>query len=264
MTASSLTTSFVTFVSEIVYIDGFLYGMNGPALTRININTGVVTTASVPELVGTVPALTAMGAGWTTIEDELYFTWNGNGVIYRIDDYTVGGSPSATPVLQGQMPVGSNDGASCPNASSPVPGVGAVDDVYELDGEQELTVTPSAGTLINDTGDSVEVSDYTQPAHGSVVMNPDGSFTYNAEDGFIGTDTFTYTITDVFDLTSTATVTITVNEEETSPPATADSDDDSDTEQLADTGVSALPVLASGIISVSLGLGLIYRARRSY
>ncbi len=47
---------------------------------------------------------------------------------------------------------------------------------------------------------------------GNVVVNANGSFSYNPAPGFEGTDTFTYTITDATGNTDTATVTITVNE----------------------------------------------------
>ncbi|MBS3993566.1 MAG: tandem-95 repeat protein, partial [Bacteroidetes bacterium] len=54
------------------------------------------------------------------------------------------------------------------------------------------------------------VTAYTQPSNGSVVVNPDGSFTYTPNTDFNGTDTFTYTITDSNGNSSTATVTVTV------------------------------------------------------
>ena len=76
-----------------------------------------------------------------------------------------------------------------------------------------------SGSVLNgdsdpDSGDPVTVTGNSQPAHGSVSMNPDGTFTYTPTAGFTGTDTFTYTITDSDDpnnpKTATATVTITV------------------------------------------------------
>ena len=65
-----------------------------------------------------------------------------------------------------------------------------------------------------DSGGSVTVTGHTSPAHGSVTVNPDGTFTYLPNAGFSGTDTFTYTVTDSDDSlnpkSATATVTITV------------------------------------------------------
>ncbi|MGQ9409910.1 Ig-like domain-containing protein [Mycolicibacterium gilvum] len=80
--------------------------------------------------------------------------------------------------------------------------------------------------LDNDTdpnpGDVLTITDYTQAANGVVTLNADGSFAYTPEDGFSGTDTFTYTVSDEASgwhghfagllqrHTSTATVSITV------------------------------------------------------
>ena len=50
----------------------------------------------------------------------------------------------------------------------------------------------------------------TQPAHGTVTMQTNGTFGYTPAAGYSGTDSFTYTVTDNGGLTDTATVTITV------------------------------------------------------
>lgn len=74
-----------------------------------------------------------------------------------------------------------------------------------------IEVSAEDGLLKNDTGEGTTVTSYTQPENGTVVVNPDGSYTYTPNESFIGTDTFTYTITDSFGRTATATVTITVH-----------------------------------------------------
>ncbi|HWF81784.1 MAG TPA: Ig-like domain-containing protein, partial [Streptosporangiaceae bacterium] len=65
-----------------------------------------------------------------------------------------------------------------------------------------------------DSGGSISLTGNTNPAHGTLTMNSDGTFTYLPNAGFSGTDTFTYTITDSDDplnpKSATATVTITV------------------------------------------------------
>ena len=80
------------------------------------------------------------------------------------------------------------------------------------------SVTQS-GNVLNgdsdpDSGDPVTLTGTTTPAHGSVSVNPDGTFTYTPAAGFSGTDSFTYTITDTDDpsnpKSATGTVTITV------------------------------------------------------
>jgi ribosomal protein L24E len=95
-----------------------------------------------------------------------------------------------------------------------------------------LTVTPLAITANTDTGTGNENSNITgtvagdastvagdpntfsvgttHPTNGTVVVNPDGSYTYTPNQGFSGTDTFSYVVTDHSGATATATVTLTV------------------------------------------------------
>jgi hypothetical protein len=85
----------------------------------------------------------------------------------------------------------------------------AVPDVVETDPGQ-----PVSGDLAgNDkpSGDGGNVwSKTSDPQHGTVVVNPDGSYTYTPEPGYSGEDSFTYTLTDKDGDQSTATVTIEV------------------------------------------------------
>ena len=61
-------------------------------------------------------------------------------------------------------------------------------------------------------GDPLSVSSVIPGANGAVEINPDNAITYTPNVGFIGTDTFTYTISDG-ELTDTATVTVNVVEQ---------------------------------------------------
>jgi hypothetical protein len=54
----------------------------------------------------------------------------------------------------------------------------------------------------NDTG-ATAVARHTDPAHGSLALNADGTFTYTPQAGFTGTDTFTYTASDAVQLFKT-------------------------------------------------------------
>jgi Ca2+-binding RTX toxin-like protein len=68
--------------------------------------------------------------------------------------------------------------------------------------------------LANDTpadGAALSRFDATSANGGTVTLNPDGTLNYSPADGFEGTDTFDYAITDPYGSTSVATVTITVN-----------------------------------------------------
>jgi VCBS repeat-containing protein len=102
----------------------------------------------------------------------------------------------------------------------------AVDHSYTAVGNTPLGVgtTPTGpaatvgGSLLNGDSDpsdpsaTLTVTANSTPGHGSVTVNPDGTFTYTPDAGFSGTDTFTYTIagSNAPSKTATATVTITV------------------------------------------------------
>jgi VCBS repeat-containing protein len=85
------------------------------------------------------------------------------------------------------------------------------DDFTTVTGET-LTV-PAPGVLGNDTdpdtGDTLQAKQATAPAHGTLTLAADGSFTYVPTRGFTGDDRFSYTTTDSRGAVSTAgTVTI--------------------------------------------------------
>ena len=102
----------------------------------------------------------------------------------------------------------------------------AVNQSYTAVGNTPLGVgtSPSApaatvsGSLLNGDSDpsdpsaTLSVTANSSPGNGSVVVNPDGTFTYTPVAGFSGTDSFTYTIagSNAPSQTATATVTITV------------------------------------------------------
>jgi VCBS repeat-containing protein len=90
-----------------------------------------------------------------------------------------------------------------------------VDDAYTTaQGNIFSTVAAGAPSLFandsNPDGDLVQLVGYTQPANGSVTVYADGSFSYAPNSGFMGTDSFTYTVSDGASLsTATATITLT-------------------------------------------------------
>ena len=89
----------------------------------------------------------------------------------------------------------------------------ALGDSYSAVEDTPLTVA-APGVLANDT-DNISGVTLTavlagNAAHGAVVLNPDGSFTYTPAANFNGTDTFTYRANDGFADSAPATVTISV------------------------------------------------------
>lgn len=84
----------------------------------------------------------------------------------------------------------------------------ALNDAYTTPQATPLTVN-SPGFLSNDFNVARVVS-ATDPSNGSLIWNPDGSFTYVPNTFFVGTDSFTYTVVDSSGRSSTATVSISV------------------------------------------------------
>ena len=70
-----------------------------------------------------------------------------------------------------------------------------------------------ANVLANDTdanGDALAVTGFTQPTHGRVTRAQDGSFTYTGSANYMGSDSFTYTVSDGHGGIATGAVALTV------------------------------------------------------
>jgi hypothetical protein len=65
------------------------------------------------------------------------------------------------------------------------------------------TVDARHGVLGNDHGNPLTLVGHTDPEHGTLTLNPEGSFRYAPTAGFRGTDTFTYTVSDAVKLYTT-------------------------------------------------------------
>jgi hypothetical protein len=88
-----------------------------------------------------------------------------------------------------------------------------------------LTVDAAAGLLANDSdpdGDALEVDRATDPAHGTVTVNRNGSFVYTPESHFVGSDDFTYQATDGTATSESIRVSIEVLAPTNAPPVAAD------------------------------------------
>jgi Ca2+-binding RTX toxin-like protein len=75
----------------------------------------------------------------------------------------------------------------------------ASNDLYSTDLGQTLIVDVAGGVLANDmdpNDDPISASVVTGPGHGSLTLNPDGSFAYTPDAGFKGKDSFTYRASD--------------------------------------------------------------------
>ena len=67
-------------------------------------------------------------------------------------------------------------------------------------------------------GDDLTLIGWTQPRHGRVTCEADGRCTYRPDPGFVGTDSFTYSVRDEHGATRTATVDVTVGASQAQAP----------------------------------------------
>jgi VCBS repeat-containing protein len=220
-------------------------------VVRVRAESGLAGTATATVAVNAAPAppstptgLTATG-GDTTISlswtkgsaggvPGWYTIYDGSGtVVDRVTAQPDGSPPSAwidglltngtlhTYKVSAGNPAGESGTAGPVTATPTAPNQAptATPDTYTTDNQTPLQV-PAPGVLTNDTdpntGDTLTAKVATTPAHGSLTLQPDGSFTYTANTGYVGPDAFTYIATDSRGLASTpATVSITVTAAET-------------------------------------------------
>jgi len=229
--------------NDLVWINDIMYLLNGTTLYAVDLSTDVATSATVSGVVSG-----AFGAAWSDNPNELYFSDNNTGHIYKITGFTTA-SPSGTLELTGTV-TSNNDGAACKNADSPFDLPTANDDSYTMTSDTTLNVDAASGVLANDIGTGLTTIPGTGPSHGTLTLNADGSFTYTPDAGFFGTDTFTYSVQDEFgrDSASPATVTITVN-----LPAAPSAADDSYT-TTADTAINQ--DASGGVLANDTGTGI--------
>ncbi|WDD99758.1 Ig-like domain-containing protein [Thalassomonas actiniarum] len=100
-------------------------------------------------------------------------------------------------------------------------------DSYSIAKNQQLSV-PAPGVLRNDSDIDSETltldsSPVTAPDFGTLILNTDGSFSYNPNEDFTGEDSFRYQISDPQGEVSTALVTIIVAGDNSAPLAVNDS-----------------------------------------
>ena len=120
----------------------------------------------------------------------------------------------------------------------------AADDSYSTVRDSGLSVTdPANGVLANDTdpdGDSLSASVVSGVSNGTLTLDADGTFEYVPDEGFIGTDSFTYEVSDG-ESVDQATATIEVEPAENLSPTAED-------DNFATTVGQPLTVDAPGVL----------------
>jgi VCBS repeat-containing protein len=93
----------------------------------------------------------------------------------------------------------------------------ATGDAYAVVHDRTMTIVAAAGVLGNDAsipaGHTLTAAVATGPAHGTVTLNANGSFTYKPAAGYVGPDSFTYTAKDGLFTSDPATVTLDVTDQ---------------------------------------------------
>ncbi len=115
----------------------------------------------------------------------------------------------------------------------------AVDDSATTEEDEPVVVTVLANDVDLD-GNSLTVQSVTQPAHGTAVINPDGTITYTPELGYshaTDLDAFSYTVSDGNGGTDTATVSVAVTPVNDAPEA---GDDAATTAEDVQVGIEVL------------------------
>ena len=100
----------------------------------------------------------------------------------------------------------------------------AANDAYTTDEDTPRTVA-APGVLGNDSdvdGVSLTAVLVTGPAHGTLTLNADGSFTYTPAANYNGPDSFTYQASDGLAQSTVATVSVTINPVNDAPVAVND------------------------------------------
>ncbi|MEP4149385.1 MAG: retention module-containing protein [Halioglobus sp.] len=149
------------------------------------------------------PGQTTLTVTVVTLEDDLVESTEDEFVMLSNADNAVIADP------EGIVRIIDNDEPPVVQTNNPPD---AVNDGFST----EVNTPVSGNVLPNDSdpdNDPLTVTGNTQPANGTVTVNPDGSFTYTPNENFDGSDSFQYTITDGEGGSDTATVNIVVTDE---------------------------------------------------
>jgi hypothetical protein len=102
-------------------------------------------------------------------------------------------------------PTGSNPPTTTPAARPPL----ATNDSVRTETGEKVVVRVLANDSSPD-GKLLRIARVTQPPNGTATVNPDDTVTYAPRNGFVGPDSFTYTVTDDQDGSATGSVSVTV------------------------------------------------------
>jgi gliding motility-associated-like protein len=216
-----------TVPSGINVTEGTPATMNGISFADIDAaNNPVTVTISVPE--GSLAATSDAGVTVSGTAGALILT----GSLTAINDFITAGNVSYTTILNPSATVTATVHVSDNGNTG---SGGALQDTETFPLNITKTNTPPTGTgdtktTLRDTpvngsvvgadadGDALTYTKETDPAHGTVVVNADGTYTYTPTTGYTGGDSFTIKIDDGQGGSTTVTVNITVTPPPNNPP----------------------------------------------
>jgi VCBS repeat-containing protein len=181
-----------------------------------------------PDLAATNPTLDTPpkvevllgGDGGTFITDPDYnFTAGSNPAAVAVGDFDGDGKPD---LAVANTTFSSDNVAVLLNDTSTNQPPTAADDAYTTNEDTPLTVA-APGVLGNDTDadhNPLTAVQASGPSHGTLTLNPNGSFTYTPTANYNGPDSFTYRANDGTATSNLATVTITVSAVNDAPTVT--------------------------------------------
>lgn len=92
----------------------------------------------------------------------------------------------------------------------------------QVDTDEDTPISGQLPAASDPNGDAVTYAKGSDPSHGAVVVNPDGSYTYTPAADYNGSDSFTYTVSDGKGGSNTYTVTVGVAPVNDAPSAADD------------------------------------------
>ena len=155
--------------------------------------------------IGSVSVPAGMGMAsitWPGLGSNTAYEWYA--VITDAQGSTLGPTYSFTTAGQNQPPIANNDSYST--------------------AENTSLVISAPGLLLNDThssGSTLTAVWVSNPINGTLILNPNGAFTYQPKADWYGTDSYTYKANDGLSNSNIATVTIKVNQVN-KPPVCSD------------------------------------------
>jgi Bacterial Ig domain len=186
------------------------YGVVHNQVLTVNATEGVLVNDTIPPVGTWVASVTAPPVSGTLVfnpDGSFMYSPDHNFVGQDEFTYVLIDTSIATPLAAGVTGAGVVPSAMVSISVTNAPPAAAPDN-YTTPQDTELVV-PAPGVLANDfdtDGDSLSIDlGYTQPSHGSVLLNnATGAFTYTPDPGFVGTDTFRYTLIDQFESPKTS------------------------------------------------------------